>query len=376
MKISKFIIALCFIICASCNRTGDEDNIRLITVDVHTQAAIEDIVKSLDGYIFLETNDSSILQGIDKLKIEHDTIYIADGDVLHLFGRKDGKWLGKIDRQGRGPGEYADMTDFDIYDSKIYVLSRPDRKIITYDMSGKMLHELQTEDWFEKMKVLDNNRVWLYSSRSNETHYDYVLVNLTTGKSIGRHARFAKNGSYIFSDDFPFCGQQSDSIFVAKYFDNIVYVLRPESYDPAYMIDINLKNAISQKELEETGYKELSEEYGWKECLHHINHIAQNGDTLFADVTCFLTGRALRTCFVKTTLKDSKSSLFYLLNEEKNAKFPLFNVGRVEGYAGKTAISSIYAGLAKTTGEEYGFEDLAAMSEYDNPVLVFHTLNY
>ena len=90
MKISKFIISLCFIICVSCNRTGEEDNIRLITVDVHTQAAIEDIVKSLDGYIFLETNDSSILQGIDKLKIENDTIYIADGDVLHLFGRKDG----------------------------------------------------------------------------------------------------------------------------------------------------------------------------------------------------------------------------------------------------------------------------------------------
>lgn len=121
MKISKFIIALCFIICVSCNNKSDNEDLNIIAVDIHKQADIKNIIKSMDGYICLETNDSSILQGIDKLKIENDTIYIADRDVLQMFSRTDGKWLGKIDRQGRGPGEYLGLTDFDVYDSHIYI---------------------------------------------------------------------------------------------------------------------------------------------------------------------------------------------------------------------------------------------------------------
>ena len=118
-------------VCISCNRTGDDNNHQLITVDIHQQGEIKDFIKSMDGYVFLETNDSSILQGIDKLKIEDDVIYIADGDVLQMFGKKDGKWLGKIDRQGRGPGEYMYINDFDVYESEIYVLTGD--RIIVYD---------------------------------------------------------------------------------------------------------------------------------------------------------------------------------------------------------------------------------------------------
>ena len=65
-----------------------------------------------------------------------------------------------------------------------------------------------------------------------------------------------------------------------------------------------------------------------------------------------------------------------LVNENIDPAFPLFDSGDIEGYDGKTVISSIYAAWAKKQGEDFGIEDLAAISEYDNPVLVFHTLNY
>ena len=99
-------MAVCLALLASCAGSEHKGDCIEITVDIHQQGRITDFIKSMDGYIFLETNDSCILQGIDKLKIENDVIYIADGDVLQMFDRKDGKWLGKIDRQGRGPGEY------------------------------------------------------------------------------------------------------------------------------------------------------------------------------------------------------------------------------------------------------------------------------
>ena len=72
------LLIIIVVVFVSCNRAGD-DNCQLISVNINSQADITDFIKSMDGYIFLETNDSCILQGIDKLKIENDVIYIADG---------------------------------------------------------------------------------------------------------------------------------------------------------------------------------------------------------------------------------------------------------------------------------------------------------
>ena len=374
MKISKFIIALCFIICVSCNRTGDEDNIRLITVDVHTQAAIEDIVKSLDGYIFLETNDSSILQGIDKLKIEHDTIYIADGDVLHLFGRKDGKWLGKIDRQGRGPGEYLGLTDFDVYDSHIYILSRVDNKVVVYDTSGNAEETIRTADGFSRIQIGGEGEIWLYSSNSNDTGYNFVLID-HSGKIQVEQDPFPVNSGFIIGEDNPFCGLGADCIYTAGFFDNTVYALSEKIYRPEYRFNANLEHLVTQQELKDRDISEIYDEYRFKEVWRQLRHVAVSDNKLVAEMSCFLSGRGNRTYMIAADLNTGASKV-YLMREKTDPEFPLFDSGDIAGYDGKTVISSIYASVAKQQGEEYGFEDLAAISEYDNPVLVFHTLNY
>ena len=374
MKISKFIISLCFIICVSCNRTGEEDNIRLITVDVHTQAAIEDIVKSLDGYIFLETNDSSILQGIDKLKIENDTIYIADGDVLHLFGRKDGKWLGKIDRQGRGHGEYLGLTDFDVYGSEIYILSRVDNKVIVYDTSGNAEETIRTEDGFSRIQIDGEGKIWLYSSNSNDVGYNYVMID-HSGRIQSKQAPFPDNLGFIIGEDRPFCGFGTGCVYTASFFDNTVYALSEKMYRPEYRFNVNLEHSVTQQELNDRDLSEIYTEYRFKEVLRQLRHIAVSDNKLVAEMSCFLSGRGNRTYMIAADLNTGESKA-YLMGEKTDPAFPLFDSGDIEGYDGKTVISSIYAGSAKKKGEEYGFEDLAAMSEYDNPVLVFHTLNY
>ena len=373
-RVVNAVMAVCALCLASCTGAKHCEGCREITVDIDKQADINDFIKSLDGYIFLETNDSSILQGIDKLKIENDTIYIADGDVLHLFGRKDGKWLGKIDRQGRGPGEYICIDDFDVCDSEIYVLSGD--KIIVYDNSGSALRILRMDYGYDKFCVVDKNRIWLYSSRCNESKYNFVLIDPSDGnKLLAEYDPFEENESYLFSDNRPFCSTESGFVYTAQIYDNIVYRLSREGYEPAYEFDINLKNRITQEELHGSSYGELSDRYRNEESLRNIEYVTVDDNALFAEFSCFLSGRGYRDCFVKADLKTGQSE-YYLVNEKIDPAFPLFDSGDIEGYDGKTVISSIYAAWAKKQGEEYGFEDLAAISEYDNPVLVFHTLNY
>ena len=366
-------MAVCLALLASCAGSEHKGDCVEITVDIHRQGKITDFIKSMDGYVFLETNDSSILQRIDKLRLENDTIYIADRDVLQMFGRKDGKWLGKIDRQGRGPGEYYYISDFDVYDSGIYILSG--NKIIIYDSDATAKRTIQLDDWFNRLLVQEDGTIWLYSGNSNETRYNYVLIDPSDGKTKSKYDYFSEPRGFGFSDNYPFCGEVSGTIYTSKYFDNIMYSLTSEDYKPSYQFDVNLEHIVTQEELSSLNYKELGDKYRNKESFRQVRYVGKDRQTMFADLYCFLDEGGLMDCLVKTNLKTGEVHS-YLVNKAVDPAFPLFDSGDIEGYDGKTVISSIYASWAKEQGKKYGFEDLAAISEYDNPVLVFHTLNY
>ncbi len=64
----------------------------------------------------LETGDSSILGGLSGVKdiiYENGLIYIKDSRGIWIFGR-DGKFVRKFSRKGRGPQEYPSLYDFDV----------------------------------------------------------------------------------------------------------------------------------------------------------------------------------------------------------------------------------------------------------------------
>ena len=218
--------------------------------------------------------------------------------------------------------------------------------------------------------------VWLYSSRSNDGKFNFVLIDPSEdSKVLAKYDPFEENESYLFSDNRPFFGEESGFVYTAQIYDNIVYRLGEDEYEPAYEFDINLKNRITQEELYGSGYEKLSERYKNEESLRNIEYIGIDNNTLFAEFSSFLAERGYRESFVKMDLKTGAAE-HYLINEEIDPAFPLFDSSSIRGCDGKTVISSIYASWAKKQGEDFGFEDLAAISKYDNPVLVFHTLNY
>ena len=62
----------------------------------------------------LETTDDILMGDIKSIKIYDDTYFILDSrNVIFRFD-KDGKYLSKIARQGRGHGEYLDIRSIDI----------------------------------------------------------------------------------------------------------------------------------------------------------------------------------------------------------------------------------------------------------------------
>ncbi len=367
------VLLLWFIVTACVNEPKRQDDVRVITLDVTRQADISEFVSSFDGCVPLETNEDCLVDEIRKLKISGDTIYIADETKITMFSLRDGSYLGNIHKHGRGPGEYIILTDFDVFDSRLYVLSNVDREIIMYNASGDVLRTINTGEGFSNLSVIDEDNIWLYSSDSNDSMYNFILIGPDADVKA-KYDKFSKNQSYTI-EDITFCGSASDTLYVSQYYDNIVYSLHHDGYVPLYRFDMNLRNTVSQEELSATALSELHKTYKYKESFRSIMHIDRNRHTLFAETWCFLDGLALKTCFVKADMVTGKSH-FYICGYDVDERFPLFDLSNVIGYDGKVLISYLTAFSAKKYGEKYKIGNLADISEYDNPVIVFHTLNY
>lgn len=119
-----------------CGSKGNTPNELLpqYTVDLDVIAGTPMPFKAEIGRVVpLETTKESLLGDTRKVMIRDDKIYIHDRKRhrINIFSI-NGKYLGHLSRQGRGPGEYLKLTDFDIDGESVYVLSADNKKITQY----------------------------------------------------------------------------------------------------------------------------------------------------------------------------------------------------------------------------------------------------
>ncbi len=162
------LVLLFLAILFSCSQSAKTDTKRKI-IDVASSIGggkiidISDIVSDIK-YIPLETSSVSLLSDITQVYFENDLIYVRDrSDGLSIFN-KEGKFLKKFSRRGRGPEEYP--YSMEIYlnpkNQNIIVNSMDDfNNVIRYDSSGKLIGKFRTprNDKFSTQPpyLLDNN---------------------------------------------------------------------------------------------------------------------------------------------------------------------------------------------------------------------------
>ncbi len=96
-------------------------------------------------YIPLEITDSVVLGSVDgiSVKLSSDFIFAESGGELFRFSNT-GKYLNKIVKSGRGPGEVNQLIEFavDAVDGKVYVFDRSGYRIKIFDYNGVFCGEL------------------------------------------------------------------------------------------------------------------------------------------------------------------------------------------------------------------------------------------
>ena len=108
--------------------------------------------------IALETTPNNLIGGIDKIVLQNEHIYILDKKQATIFiFTHNGKYQNKIANQGRAPGEYLSISDFEVYDSHVYCLSRTNQKIFKYDTNGVFQNTIQVNDWYDCFHIQNDS---------------------------------------------------------------------------------------------------------------------------------------------------------------------------------------------------------------------------
>ena len=136
MKVFYFIICLVLLYqCRNAQHSQDQTSIH-ITIKGDFQGVSADSLFSSVTYIPLETSKNSLLVSINKIHIQDSTIYILDKKQKIIFAFDlGGKYKSKLDKHGRGYGEYLSLDDFFITDSSIYILASDQQKVSVYNLN-------------------------------------------------------------------------------------------------------------------------------------------------------------------------------------------------------------------------------------------------
>src|SRR5690606_10801656 len=110
-------------------------------------------------YVSLEVTEESIIGNIDEILVTNEHIFILDiyqTASIYIFNRA-GKFLRKIHRPGKGPGEYTQPADIaiDQTTSVLHLLNEFPQKIIKYNLQGQYKGEIALPIRFRSFS-LDN----------------------------------------------------------------------------------------------------------------------------------------------------------------------------------------------------------------------------
>lgn len=256
MKAYKIIFLV--LILASCINEPESKR-EIVKIDLSSAKTIQlsDIVEKVD-YIKLRKPNIPLGRGI--VKIEENIIYYWDIEqqVICVFNF-DGKMIAKLDRQGRGPGEYYSLGNFvvDKENQVVEVWDRAKAKLIKYrDISFEFISEVKLDQniIFDNVLKLKNGDYLLSTNeatnsiKDKRTNASFFLVD-SLGKVkkvlFDRYYKVEDESNRIFYSLFLSKLIRNDlgEIYGSIDFDNTIYRFKDENFLPAF--DVKFINGIS-----------------------------------------------------------------------------------------------------------------------------------
>jgi hypothetical protein len=226
--------------CFGCEQNSREDGVLLFDVDVSGAKTLNLEGKvDIENIIPLETSDASLFQNIDKLYIGSDQILVASLGMtqgVYVFD-DNGKFIRRIGRRGRGPGEFLDISgvQFDREQQIVYIHDRERQTMMTFDLNGDLLAEKRNDIWIDSFCKTPAG-YWAYVPNNTADEGPALLLLDDDFKSVKGEFFFQKA---FFTTTFKprFFENEAGEFYFSYPFDNVIYQLSGNEPRPCFRVD-------------------------------------------------------------------------------------------------------------------------------------------
>jgi hypothetical protein len=381
----------------SCARSGvDKQNISdfsILKIDLFSEprqklTSLSQIASGIE-YIPLSTSKEAIIKFIDKIRISGRKIYLKVNATELMCFSKEGQYLFKLDKKGRGPGEYTSITDCDIStDGKSLVILSKD-KIHWYGI---------TESAFiYSNSITLQQPAPLYISFIPGTHNLLLSIPPWMGTEEALNILIDKNGDTLVLKNNSYKYEKSESINSFSTNDAIQYVADSQVYFKEVWSDtvfsVNKESDIFQPALIFDSHGTVSNtkfrsdpDYGKK----HKNDYSQIGSV--SEVNRFIFYRCMLKGQIFSLVYDKINNEKYEIDAELMPKDDLSGGPRFKINPNNVSAGLFYSSVEAITlkrylqSDEFERENSAndpkkdqlkriavSLNDSDNPVLVLVT---
>jgi hypothetical protein len=249
------IILLLLVLGTSKNNDSQNKDIIVLNIDKYTSDGklLYSKLFSSCKVIPLETNDNCLIGQIDQISLTNNELFILDSrsaKSLFVFS-KNGEFIRRIGKLGRGPGEYTSPSTFTINDKRkeIYILDRNYQVILKYNYAGIYLGNI---------KITGNSAMDLIATDQDQIYLDLVMgygnnhfllreLNVSGEESRKWFPTPEYGKGWTFNlDEKAFCRTQHDIKFYKPYIDTI-YSISTKEVNP--FICLSSKDLLTSKDL-------------------------------------------------------------------------------------------------------------------------------
>lgn len=229
---------------ASC--ANKSANNTIINLDPRNVSQLEDVIDDCN-VIFLDSARNALISIPGKTLCDSNYYYIQDRErhCIKVFG-KDGLFVSQVNRVGRSNQEYPWITNFDVKDETVYILSTATQKLYEYDIRGKYLNSYVLDDNYYDIVAVNNNTVLLFSNYANNKMKNYVLFDLKQRKTVAECDDFTVNTSTILGESHFI--RTDEGIFTVKPFDYTIYQYDNNSINPVLTLNFDTEDALPKND--------------------------------------------------------------------------------------------------------------------------------
>lgn len=262
-----YIIAV-FLFCHGCNYSSNEnvskESLDTISIPKLDENKVFLYSKQCDTvrHLFLETNSNCLIGNISKIQFKDSLIYIGDFEntqSIFVFNLK-GKFVKKLFKQGRGPGEYTTISMFnvDVYNN-IYILDNRLGKEFIYSQDFRLIKENKLNSFFVTSAIGDTHRsIYYCGNEPNKEEFRYQVIIKDNIKNkffkYFEYPSYSENLRFLNENHFRY---NCDNIYLKPSYSKYIYSFN-DSLMYSYFLMFDHSDQFFDTEIE-SGFKNAKE---------------------------------------------------------------------------------------------------------------------